>query len=294
MVDECVRPVRMKETAAQQRYALGHSEQELERLSRQAEVFEPFTRQLFQQARITKGMRVLDVGCGSGDVALLASELVGPSGRVIGADQAISAVKRATERARARQIGNVQFFEGDPTEMQFDRPFDAVIGRFVLMYYPDPVDAIRKLAGHVRDGGLMVFQEFDMANCRSLPPALTFERIIACIKQTLIATGARTQLGSELYSVFVDAGLPGPSMRMDAVIGGHPDCPAFELVAEVTRSLLSTMEKLNITTSKEVDISNLVKRMRDEVIGARGVVVSPGLIGAWSRKPALSSGHAPS
>jgi ubiquinone/menaquinone biosynthesis C-methylase UbiE len=284
----------MKETAAQQsRYALGHSEQELERLSRQAEVFEPFTRQLFQQARITRGMRVLDVGCGSGDVALLASELVGPSGKVIGADQAISAVKRATERARARQIGNVQFFEGDPTEMQFDRPFDAVIGRFVLMYYPDPVDAIRKLAGHVRDGGLIVFQEFDMANCRSLPPAPTFERIIAWIKQTLIATGARTQLGSQLYSVFVDAGLPGPSMRMDAVIGGRPDCPAFELMAEVTGSLLSTMEKLKIATSKEVDISNLVKRMREEVIGARGVVVSPGLIGACSRKPTLSSGHAP-
>jgi hypothetical protein len=37
-------------------------------------------------------------------------------------------VQRAAERARARQIGNVQFFKGDPTEMQFDRPFDAVIG----------------------------------------------------------------------------------------------------------------------------------------------------------------------
>jgi ubiquinone/menaquinone biosynthesis C-methylase UbiE len=275
----------MKEALARQSgYALGHSEGELDRLSRQAEVFEPFTRQLLQEAGIGRGMRVLDVGCGSGDVSFLASELVGPSGKVIGADQAISAVQRATERARARQIGNVQFFKGDPTEMQFDRPFDAVIGRFVLMYYPDPIDAIRRLAGHVRDGGLFVFQEFDLANCRSLPPAPTFERHIGWIKQTLIATGARTQLGPELYSVFVDAGLPGPSMRMDAVIGGRPDCPAFELTAEVTRSLLPAMEKLKIATAREVDISNLVGRIRDEVIGARGVVLSPGLIGAWSRK----------
>src|SRR6516165_7084264 len=181
----------MKETAAQQ-YVLGHSWQELDRLSRQAEIFAPFTRQLFQQAGIDRGMRVLDVGCGSGDVALLTSELVGPSGKVIGADQSISAVQRATARARARQIGNVQFIEGDPTEMQFDRPFDAIIGRFVLMYYPDPVDAIRKLAGRVHDGGLFVFQEFDLANCRSLPPVPTFERHVAWIKQTLIATGART------------------------------------------------------------------------------------------------------
>jgi SAM-dependent methyltransferase len=284
--DGGVRLVEMKEALARQsKYALGHSEQELDRLSRQAEIFEPFTRQLLQQAGISRGMRVLDVGCGSGDVALLASELVGPSGRVIGADQSISAVQRATARARARQIGNVQFIEGDPTEMQFDRPFDAIIGRFVLMYYPDPVDAIRKLARNVRDGGLFVFQEFDLANCRSLPPAPTFERHIGWIKQTLIATGARTQLGPELYSVFVGAGLPGPSMRMDAVIGGRPDCPVFELTAEVARSLLPAMEKFKIATAKEVHISNLVEQIRDEVVGARGVVLSPGVIGAWSRKP---------
>ena len=74
-------------------------------------------------------------------------------------------------------------------------------------------------------------------------------------------------------------------MRMDSVIGGRPDCPAFERTAEVTRSLLPAMEKLKIATAGEVDISNLVDRIRDEVIEARGVVLSPGLIGAWSRKP---------
>ena len=285
----------MKKTAAQEStYALGHSEQELDRLSRQAELFEPFTRQLLLQAGITRGMRILDVGCGSGDVALLSSELVGPSGQVVGADKAISAVQRASERAQARQIGNVQFVEGDPTEMQFARPFDAVIGRLVLMYYPHPVDAIRKLAGHVRDGGLIVFQEVDLANCRSLPPTPTFQRHIGWIKQTLTATGARTQLGLELYSAFVDAGMPGPSMRMDALIGGGPDCPAFELVVEITRSLLPAMEELKIATANEVDISDLAERIRDEVVGARGVVLSPALIGAWSRKSRVEVRDTPS
>jgi ubiquinone/menaquinone biosynthesis C-methylase UbiE len=275
----------MKETAAQQStYALGHSEQELERLSRQAQVFEPFTRQLLQQAGISTGMRVLDVGCGSGDVAFLAADLVGPSGEVIGLDRAAAAAQRATVRAQTRALRNVKFLEGDPTEMQFERPFDAVVGRLVLMYYPDPVDAVRKLAGHVREGGLIVFQEFDIANCRSLPLAPTFETHINWMKQTLSATGARTQLGLELYSVFVAAGLPGPTMRMDAVIGGGPDCPGYELVAEVTRSLLPVMEKLKIATATEVDISTLAQRLRDEVVAAKGIILSPGLIGSWSRK----------
>jgi SAM-dependent methyltransferase len=275
----------IKETATQQStYALGHSEQELERLSRQAQAFEPFTRQLLQQAGINIGMRVLDVGCGSGDVAFLAADLVGPTGEVVGGDRAAAAAQRATARAQARNLRNVKFLEGDPTEMQFDRPFDAVIGRLVLMYYPNPVDAVRRLAGHVREGGLIIFQEFDIANCRSLPLAATFERHTNWIKQTLSATGARTQLGLELYSVFVAAGLPGPTMRMDAVIGGGPDCPVYELVADVTRSLLPVMEKLKIATATEVDVASLAQRLRDEVVAAKGVVLSPGLIGSWSRK----------
>ena len=61
-------------------YALGHSENELQRLSRQGEAIGPFTRQLFEEAGIKQGMRVLDIGCGSGDVAFLAANLVGFEG----------------------------------------------------------------------------------------------------------------------------------------------------------------------------------------------------------------------
>jgi protein-L-isoaspartate O-methyltransferase len=70
-------------TFPQVEYALGHSSRELDRLSFQAAVFAPFTRQLFTQAGIKPGMRVLDVGSGSGDVSFLAGELVGESGHVV-------------------------------------------------------------------------------------------------------------------------------------------------------------------------------------------------------------------
>jgi SAM-dependent methyltransferase len=276
----------MKEIANQHAtYALGHSQKELERLSRQAEVFAPFTRHLLREAGIRPGMRVLDVGCGSGDVAFLAAELVGPEGEVVGADRASAAVQWARARAEGRPAGNVRFVEGDPSEIQFEQPFDAVIGRLVLMYYPDPINAVRKLARHVRNGGLLVFQEFDVGNCRSLPAASAYDRHISLIKQTLNATGARTQMGLEMYSVFLAAGLPGPSMRLDAVIGGGPDCPVYELVSEVVRSLLPVMDELKIADATEIDISSLAQRMRDEVVANNGVVVGPGLIGSWSQKP---------
>src|SRR5437016_10099346 len=93
------------------------------------------------------------------------------------------------------------------------------------MYYPDPVDAIRKLARHVRRGGLIIFQEFDMENARSFPTAPTLDRAVGWMKQTLSATNTRIQVGLELYSVFLAAGLLGPKLRMDALIGGGSEFP---------------------------------------------------------------------
>jgi 2-polyprenyl-3-methyl-5-hydroxy-6-metoxy-1,4-benzoquinol methylase len=275
----------METPAGQQSfYALGHSEQELQRLSRQGQAFAPFTRQLFEQAGIRRGMRVLDVGCGSGDVSFLAANLVGFSGEVVGVDCERKAVDWANARAHSHGMTNVKFVEGDPAGMEFDRQFDAIVGRLVLMYCSDPIDAIRKLMRHVRPEGLIVFQELDMANARSLPVAPLFERSMAWIKQTLSVTGARLELGLELYPVFLAAGLPGPSMRIDALIGGGPQCPTYEIVAEVVQSLLPVMEKLKIANAAEVGISTLAQRMRDEVVALKGVVLSAGFIGAWSRK----------
>jgi 2-polyprenyl-3-methyl-5-hydroxy-6-metoxy-1,4-benzoquinol methylase len=265
-------------------YALGHSEHELQRLSRQGQAIEPFTRQLFEEAGINQGMRVLDVGCGSGDVAFLAAKLIGHDGEVVGADRERKAVDWASARAHSQGLTNVKFVEGDPAEIEFDQQFDAIVGRLVLMYYPDPVDAIRRLIRHVRPEGLIVFQEVDLANARSLPVAPLYERSLTWIKQTLSASGARIQLGLELHQVFLAAGLPWPSMRIDALIGGGPHCPVYEIVAELVRSLLPAMEKLMIASAAEVGISTLAQRMRDEVVALKGVVLSAGFIGAWSRK----------
>jgi hypothetical protein len=71
---------------------------------------------------------------------------------------------------------------------------------------------------------------------------------------------------------------------MDASIGGGPDCVAYQLIAEIVETLLPEIEKQRIATAAEVEISTVALRMRDEVVDRNGVVLSPGLIGAWSRK----------
>jgi Methyltransferase domain len=180
----------------------------------------------------------------------------------------------------------VRFLEGNPAEMRFDPTFDAVVGRLVLMYCPDPVDFVRKLTGCLRDGGLVVFQEFDCDNCRSCPPAPAYEQAANWIRASLVAGGARLRLGLELFGIYLAAGLPEPSLVMEASIGGGRGCGAYQLIAEVVETLLPLIEKHRIATVAEVEISTLARRMRDEVVARNGVALSPALIGAWSRKGA--------
>lgn len=266
-------------------YALGHSPRELDRLSFQGTVLTPYTRQFLWEAGITTGMRVLDVGSGSGDVSFLAADLVGSNGFVLGVDRSSAAVERArTRAARCNIHANVAFEVGDPASMHFDRPFDAIIGRFVLMYQDDPAASLKQMIRNLREGGLVAFQELDSTACRSWPPVPTFQTAAQWLADALRSSGARPDLGLEMHSLFLDSGLPSPKMRMDAIVSGQEDSPVYKLLAEAVRSLVPTLEKLNIASTAQVQIDSLADRMRKEVSAKRGLAMSYGLVGAWARK----------
>src|SRR5262245_37248026 len=118
-------------------YALGYTNSEHERLIRQATLIAPITERFFCGAGICAGQRVLDLGSGLGDVSMAAARLVGPSGEVVGVERDESSIERARERVRTAGFRNVIFRQADATEISEEGPFDAVVGRFILMYIPD-------------------------------------------------------------------------------------------------------------------------------------------------------------
>jgi SAM-dependent methyltransferase len=203
-------------------YPLGHTEAELRRLSAQAQLIDPITRRFFEGTGIRKGMRVLDVGSGVGNVALLCGELVGPNGEVVGTDLAMVAVERAQQRVRNMKSGRISFRHGDASELSFDEPFDAVVGRYVLQFMPDPARSLRAIARHLRTGGIVVFHELDWDGARSTPRSSTYDQVCIWLSRTIEASGAQVRLGTRLASLFGDAGLPPPTLRMEAVIGSGP------------------------------------------------------------------------
>lgn len=266
-------------------YALGHSAQELERLELQSRFFEPLTRQFLRDAGLERGMRVLDVGSGFGDVAFLATELVGSTGEVVGIDTAAAAVAAATDRARQRGVTNVRFVEGDAAELTFDRPFDAAVGRLVLFHCPDPAVTLRAISRHVRAGGLIAFQDLDLHGFRTRPHLPLHEQCMRWAVAALAQAGAHTDMGLALYDAYVAAGLPPPELRLAARVGAGPDSPGYRLLAGVVRSLLPAIERAGLATAAEVDIDTLADRLRAEALAHTAAVVYPPLGAAWVRKP---------
>src|SRR4051794_41716574 len=98
-------------------------------------------------------MRVLDVGCGAGDVALLAAGLVGSDGEVVGVDTDRSALEAARGRAQSLGLTNVSFIEGDARTTEPGGTFDAAVCRLVLMDCRDPAEAVGRVPPQIRRPG---------------------------------------------------------------------------------------------------------------------------------------------
>jgi SAM-dependent methyltransferase len=265
-------------------YVLGHSAQELSRLNAQARLMYPITRRFLEEAGVGVGMRVLDVGSGAGDVAFLAAQLVGSGGEVVGVDRSPDAVSAATAQATAESVGNVSFLAGDPAEMVFERPFDAVVGRYVLQFQADPAAMLKKLAGHLRPGGLIVFHELDWGGAGSFPPASIFDDCRSWMSETIRLSGAEIHMGSKLHSTFIAAGLPAPTMRLEALVGGGERASGpLQLMAALAPTLLPTAQRLGVAPAAGVDSGTLLERMSNGVRANNSFIVGLYQIGAWSQ-----------
>ena len=278
----------MSETRGDPQYTMGRSKEEEDRLIQQSQLYEAVTRRLLGSAGLDRGMRVLDIGSGAGDVAMTAAELVGPDGSVVGVDMNPEIVETARTRAREAGFANIEFVAGDARDLDPGGGFDALIGRLVLMYMADPAAALRQLSARVRPGGIVAFQEIEFSPYRPVRRDDTplMNQLVDWGVGVFERAGAHVDMGLDLYRAYVEAGLPEPHMHFEAPVGGPEDWEGYSFMANSFRSLVPILEQFGMATADEVDVDTLAERIRREVTASKRPLILPPHVTAWARLPA--------
>jgi SAM-dependent methyltransferase len=115
---------------------------------------QPLSDRLMELTRVAPGKRVLDVATGIGEPAMTVARRVGPNGAVVAIDQAPQMLAIARERMEASGAQNVEFVEGDAETVALPLDsFDAVVSRWGLMFFQDPVGALARFRSSLVPGG---------------------------------------------------------------------------------------------------------------------------------------------
>jgi ubiquinone/menaquinone biosynthesis C-methylase UbiE len=269
-------------------YILGQSEYEYERLTFQAKIVRPFTEKFFRLAGVIPGMRVLEIGSGMGDVAFLAGEIVGPGGDVLGVDQDTAGLEKARERSRQQGCSSwVSFEAGNLAEFDTADQFDAIVGRYILLYQQDPGAIIRRLLKFLKPGGIVVFHEMDFANAHSSdPPCAFWDEIYGLLSEAFRRAGNPPDYGRRVAKAFLEAGLPFPTVLAESLAGGGRGSYLYCWIANTLISVSPRLKQMGLALPEGVTADEtLAKRLEEEVVATGSQILGPIQFGAWTRKP---------
>src|SRR5262245_150607 len=194
-------------------YILATGGKDSARLRLLHDVYGPGTEALLRRAGLRDGLRVVEVGCGSGNTACWVAEQVAPGGSVVAIDVSADQVEQARRQAASRDLRNVEFQVADAYAPRLpEGAFDLAYCRLVLMHLTRPADALAALRALVRPGGMVACEEMDLGCWLCDPPAEAMSRFFGLNAALGERRGEDFSLGVSLHRLFRDAGFARPEV----------------------------------------------------------------------------------
>ncbi len=259
-------------------YIIQGGEEGRARLSVLSEVMAPYTGALLDHVGSWEGLKVLDAGCGGGDVSRELARRVGPSGSVLGVDG--DRVKIAAAMESGAGLANLRFVEGDVLGPP-DGPFDVVYARFLLSHLTDVPAALASLRGRLKPGGRIVVEDVDFGGHFVRPPLPAFEDYVVWYREAAFLRGADAEIGQKLPGLLAEAGFV--ALDAKAVNPAGLEGPVKAIAALTLEAIAEVLAAERIATRDQVEDALIMLR---EAADDPGVFMSlPRIVQVVGRAP---------
>jgi SAM-dependent methyltransferase len=202
-------------------YLLGHDEREWDRLREQHALWGPALLGDLARAGVGPGQRLLEVGCGTGELLADLARLAGGRAEGIERDAAAAALAAARPGAEVRV--------GDLRIVDLGGPYDAIVARWVLSFLPDPAAVVARLAGALGAGGLLAVHDYDHDALGVFPRRPAVQRVIEAFRAAYRDSGGDLWVAGRLPGAFRAAGLAEIEF-VPHVRAGPPGSPVWRWV----------------------------------------------------------------
>ena len=160
----------------------------------------------FLMPHLTPGMRLLDVGCGPGNLALRLAEAVAP-GQLVGIDAEPSQIEIAQQLGKKSGNSNLTFQVADVASLPFeDASFDVVHCGGVLGYIPDTAEALAEMKRVLRPGGMIACRDLIVDSCFAHPDLGLMRRGWDMFADLVEADDGHPQMGKDMKTHLKRAG----------------------------------------------------------------------------------------
>ncbi len=229
-------------------------------------VFGPQSQRFLRRAGLKEGMRVLDVGCGTGNMSLTIAEFVGNAGSVTGIDISEEQLVVARTKAKEKNIININFQQLSAEDiLSFGEKYDFIYCRFVLMHLASPQKVLRNLYLSLNSGGILATEEPTMSSCFSVPSSVAFKRSVEILMDCANKLNLNFDVGDKLFEIYRAIGCADSDIHIELaqqVVTQNPEKRLMEfLVVEAAPKYIAN----GVSTQEEIEhIAKEMKALTDQ------------------------------